>query len=82
MDETERIAALETKVAVLDERLKNIVTALESNTEALREISGKLTDCPVYRERVNNMWKLATGAISTALAAIGASVWALISAKG
>jgi len=82
MDEAERIAALETKIAVFDERLKNIVAAIEQNTAAMQDVAGKLTDCPVYRERVNNMWKMATGAIGTALAAAGASAWALISAKG
>jgi hypothetical protein len=76
MDESERIACLETKAAVSEERFATMMTAIRENTRAVETLAASISDYPITRERVGNMWKISCGLITLLLLALAAS-WGL-----
>ena len=78
MDESERLTALEKQAAVSEERFANILEKIEANTQAVRDLTTSISDYPVTRERVANMWKIVCGLLAMTLASIASAIGILI----
>jgi hypothetical protein len=71
-----KIMDLDKKVAVMDERFDNLIAEMAANTASIRDLTASISDYPITRERVGNMWKMFCGLITLLLLALAAS-WGL-----
>jgi hypothetical protein len=70
------VMELDKKVAVQSERFDNLIIEMAANTQTMRELTASISDYPVTRERVQNMWKMFCGLITLLLLALAAT-WGL-----
>jgi hypothetical protein len=70
------IVALDKKVAVMDERFDSVIAEMAANTQTMQALTNSISDYPVTRERVQNMWKMFCGLITLLLLALAAT-WGL-----
>lgn len=71
-----------TDAAVKAEKIENLTKEVAELAAAVRDQTKSLTDYPVIRSRVADMWKLVTGSIGVSVAATAAAVAAWLKVKG